>query len=300
VIERLRRFAGSPAGRVAGGLLGLALLGLLVLHLVDLWSSHPVPLDQASVPLLVLAWFAALAAMTAYGLVWPAALRMAGGRSPGRLRMLAAFYAGQLGKYLPGGVFQYVGRAGLIIRDGVEKGPAAASLLLEALASAAAAAMLAPLAVGVRGVPVAVAAALVVVVASRLAAIARLVRRVPGLGAVDLRALPPLVGRYLVVWGVFGVAFWLMARALYDVPVAAILRYTGVFAAAWVVGFVIVFVPGGIGVREGVIALLLKGHLPEAEAAVLAIASRIAYTLVDLVAGVPALIVVRRRRDPML
>ena len=298
MIDRLRRFAGSPAGRAAGGILGLALLALLVLRLVDLWSSHPVPLDQASVPLLVLAFIASLAAMTAYGLVWPAALRMAGGRPPGR--MLAAFYAGQLGKYLPGGVFQYVGRAGLIIRDGVEKGPAAASLLLEALASAAAAAMMAPLALGARGIPVALVAAVLVVVSSRLAVIAGVVRRVPGLGGVELRALPPLVGRYLVVWCVFGVAFWLTARALYDVPFAAVLRYTGVFAAAWVVGFVIVFVPGGIGVREGIIALLLKGHLPDAEAAVLAITSRIAYTLVDLVAGIPALIAVRRRRGSML
>ena len=75
-----------------------------------------------------------------------------------------------------------------------------------------------------------------------------------------------------------------------------VLRYAGVFAAAWVAGFVVVVAPGGLGVREAVIVALLQGRLGEAEAIVLATASRIAFTVVDLSAGVPALIAVRRAR----
>ena len=290
----LRALVASRAAKVAGLVVGLVVIVLLLLRLRTLWRDHPVPLDHASRPLLVVAVVAAAIAMTAYALVWPAALRAAGGEPRGW--MLVPFYAGQLGKYLPGGAWQYVGRAGLIMRDGVAAGPAGGSLLLEALASAAAAALLAPLAAGSRGVVVGVVAAVAVVVAARSSLLARLVARVRGLGGLDLRALPLLVGRYLAVWVMFGVAFWVTARALYAVPYSDLGLYTGVFAASWVAGFVVVFAPGGLGVREAVIVVLLRGRLGEAEAIVLATASRIAFTLVDLIGGVPALLAARRGR----
>jgi uncharacterized membrane protein YbhN (UPF0104 family) len=294
VIARLRSLAGSPAGKVAGAVLGLLVLGLLLKRLRDLWHQHPVPLDQASRPLLALALVVSLAAMTAYAMTWGPALRAAGAAPvPG---MLAAYYAGGLGKYLPGGAWQYVGRAGLLVRRGVPVGAASASLVLEALASAAAAALLAPLAAGPAGLLAAGAAVVVVLALARSGALGRLVRRVPGFGGLELDRLPGLVARYVAVWIVFGVAFWLTARALFDVPASDVLRYAGVFAAAWVAGFVVVIAPGGLGVREAVIVALLRGRLGEAEAIVLATASRIAFTIVDLGAGVPSLIALRRSR----
>jgi uncharacterized membrane protein YbhN (UPF0104 family) len=293
VTTRLRAFAGSPAGRALGVAFGLALIALLLLRLHTLWSAHPIPLSQTNIPVLLAALAASFAAMLAYALVWPPALRAAGGDPPDR--MLAPFFAGQLGKYLPGGAWQWIGRAALIMRQGVPAGPAAASLGLEAVASALAAALVAPLAAGRDGLAVAVAAALLVLVAARIAAVQRAARRLPGLGGVELGRLPGLVARYTAVWFVFGLAFWLTARALYDVPVSDLPRYTGVFAAAWVVGFVIIFAPGGLGAREAVIYALLRGHLGESEAIVLATASRICFTIVDLACGIPALVAVRRQ-----
>ena len=294
MIARLGRLAGSPVGKVLGALLGLVVLGLLLQRLRDLWREHPVPLDQASRPLLALALLASLVAMTAYAMTWAPALRAAGAAPvPG---MVAAYYAGGLGKYLPGGAWQYVGRAGLLVRHGVPVGAASASLVLEALASAAAAALLAPLAAGPAGLLAAAVAIVLVLALARSGALGRLVRRVPGFGGLDLHRLPGLVARYVGVWILFGIAFWLTARALFDVSAIDVLRYAGVFAAAWVAGFVVVVAPGGLGVREAVIVALLQGRLGEAEAIVLATASRIAFTVVDLSAGVPALIAVRRAR----
>jgi len=297
VIARLRRAASSPAAKIGGGLLGLAVIALLLQRLRTLWHEHPVPLDQASRPLLLLALVASFAAMTAYAMVWGPALRAAGGRPVSG--MIAIFYAGGLGKYLPGGAWQYVGRAGLLVRRGVLVGPASGSLVLEAFASAAAAALLAPVAAGARGLIAAAAAVVVVLVLAKVGALARLIRRVPGFGAMELDRLPGLVARYFAVWLLFGVAFWLTARALFDVPADQVLKYAGVFAAAWVAGFVVVIAPGGLGVREAVIVALLQGSLGEAEAIVLATASRIAFTLVDLGAGIPSLLA-QRRSGPAL
>jgi uncharacterized membrane protein YbhN (UPF0104 family) len=292
VIASLRRAASSPAGKVAGSLLGLVVIALLLKRLRDLWHEHPVPLDQASRPLLLLALVVSFLAMTTYAMVWGPALRASGAEPvPG---MIAMYYAGGLGKYLPGGAWQYVGRAGLLVRRGVLVGPASGSLVLEAFASAAAAALLAPVAAGSSGLIAAAVALVVVIVLARVGALGRLIRRVPGFGGMELHRLPGLVARYFAVWLVFGLAFWLTARALFDVPANEILRYAGVFAAAWVAGFVVVIAPGGLGVREAVIVALLQGSLGEAEAIVLATASRIAFTLVDLGAGIPSLLALRR------
>jgi hypothetical protein len=292
VIARLRRAASSPAGKVAGALLGLVVIALLLQRLRTLWHQHPVPLDQASRPLLALALVASFAAMTAYAMAWAPALRTAGAEPvPG---MVAIYYAGGLGKYLPGGAWQYVGRAVLLVRRGVPTGPASASLVLEAVASAASAALLAPLAAGRYGLIAAAVAIVAVLVLARVGALGRLIARVPGFSGIELDRLPGLVARYFGVWLVFGLAFWLTARALFDVPFDEVLKYAGVFAAAWVAGFVVVIAPGGLGVREAVIVALLQGSLGEAEAIVLATASRIAFTLVDLGAGIPSLLALRR------
>ena len=113
-----------------------------------------------------------------------------------------------------------------------------------------------------------------------------------------LRAAPVAVGLYLAVWGLYGLAFWTTGRALFAIPFSDLPQYIGVFALAWLAGLAAFFAPGGIGVREAVIAALLASRLGEANAIVLAATSRIVLSAIDLLAGaasfgLPAL----RRRD---
>lgn len=294
-MNRLRRLLASRATRVAGVLLGFGLIALLLVRLVHLWHDHPVPLDEANWPLLVLALAASGLAMAAYGGVWPLTLRALGTDPPPGL--LVCFFAGQLGKYLPGGAWQYVGRAALARRLGVPLRAGAGSLVLEAVCSLVAAALLAPfvLADGASALGFAVAF-LVLGLASlfwvfRLAFVRRFVTAVRSLGAAT--------GSYVAVFTLFGIAFWLTADALYDVPAADLPLYLGAYAAGWAAGFVVVFAPGGLGVREAVLVALLRVRLGESEAIVLAAASRIAFTLVDLVGGCLSLALLRapiRRR----
>jgi uncharacterized membrane protein YbhN (UPF0104 family) len=243
-------------------------------------------------------------AMTAYGAVWGTTIRATGVEAPPGL--LVAFFAGQLGKYVPGSAWQYVGRAGLATRLGVPVRCAAVSLGLEAFCSCAAAALVAPFVLADspgRAAAIALAVAAVGATAVLLARSSwgsRMVRRalqwVAGRTTVSLRALEAATPRYFAVWFVFGAAFWLTARGLFDVPASDFLVYTGAFAAAWAVGFLVVVAPGGLGVREAVLVALLRGRLGESEAIVLASASRIAFTLVDLVGGATALALLSMKR----
>jgi uncharacterized membrane protein YbhN (UPF0104 family) len=67
-----------------------------------------------------------------------------------------------------------------------------------------------------------------------------------------------------------------------------------VYIAAHVIGYVTLLAPGGIGVREGVIAVLLQPLLGAGPAAGLALLSRLWITITEVVAVMPALAWARR------
>ena len=54
------------------------------------------------------------------------------------------------------------------------------------------------------------------------------------------------------------------------------------YAGAYVTGFVAFFVPGGIGVREGILGFLLGSVMPVGVALVVAVSSRLLVTGIEL------------------
>jgi hypothetical protein len=71
-----------------------------------------------------------------------------------------------------------------------------------------------------------------------------------------------------------------------------------VFALAWVVGFVTPGAPGGLGVREGLMLLMLAPVFSAASASVLVIALRIATTLGDVLILITGFLLLPKRHDP--
>jgi uncharacterized membrane protein YbhN (UPF0104 family) len=281
---------------------------LLALRLWQLWRREPVDFGQLDAGIFAAAVVASTAAVSAYGFVWLFLLRRLG--TPAPLSWITIFFKSQLGKYLPGSVWQYAGRVGLAHNRGVPIQRGVVSVVAEIGYSAIAAAAAASLILGwvaAAGAFLGVAALLALGFAlrGRLAGLSVRARPGPARGRLDrqsvlaaLRAAPAAVGLYLVVWGIYGVAFWTTGRALFAIPASDIPRYIGVFALAWLAGVVAFFAPGGIGVREAVIAALLTSGLGPADAIVLAATSRIVLSAIDIAAaaasfGVPAL----RRRE---
>jgi uncharacterized membrane protein YbhN (UPF0104 family) len=95
----------------------------------------------------------------------------------------------------------------------------------------------------------------------------------------------------LIAWLGYGLAFWLLARAI--VPQAALPPGLAIaaFAASYVAGLIALFAPGGLIVREGVLVALLQGTTGIGVAALLAVASRIALTVTEIGAAVPFLLI---------
>ncbi|MDE0684814.1 MAG: lysylphosphatidylglycerol synthase domain-containing protein [Candidatus Poribacteria bacterium] len=105
------------------------------------------------------------------------------------------------------------------------------------------------------------------------------------------------LGVYLLLWGLLGTAFFLFIKSLCPISVSQLLVVTGIYAVAWSIGFLSVITPSGLGVREGVLSLLLTTVLPPATATLVALLARL-WTLAAelLLGGVAFGIYFRQRR----
>jgi hypothetical protein len=282
LVERVVKVRANAGVRILGRVSAAALVCLLALRLWQLWRRHPVDLGHLDGAIFAAAVGVSVVAVSAYGLVWPYLLRRLG--TPAPFSWVTLFFKSQLGKYIPGSVWQYAGRVGLARSRGVPVQRAVVSIAAEVACSAIAAATASSLVLN------SIVAAGVFAGLTGLLALTFAVRD----KLAVLAAAPGAVILYLLVWCIYGVAFWMTGRALFAIPVADLPHYIGVFAIAWLAGLVAVFAPGGIGVREAVIVALLSGRLHQADAIVLAATSRIVLTGSDLILGaasfgVPAL-----------
>jgi uncharacterized membrane protein YbhN (UPF0104 family) len=257
---------------------------------------------------LLTAFVVAAIGMTAIALPWRRALRLLGGDLPlGQL--VARYYVGEIGKYVPGGVWPILGRGELARRHGVRRTAAYGSVALSLAALYLSAmfvvvALLPALLAGDDGSgPVAVVLLLPVGLVALhprvLGFLVRLVERAARRSiAVDLPAWRDsvvLVGLYVPAWLAIGTATWTVARGL-D-PDAELLAVGAAAVLSWVVGFVLVPVPGGVGVREAAF-VAAAGSLDPGIAAATAVVARATFILVDALGAVIGAAALRRAGDP--
>ncbi|MCR4338418.1 MAG: hypothetical protein NUW01_00875, partial [Gemmatimonadaceae bacterium] len=93
--------------------------------------------------------------------------------------------------------------------------------------------------------------------------------------------------------------FMLFVRAILPGSGGTMVAYVSAYTASYIAGFLAPFALGGIGVREPalVIAMTELGLASTADAAVIAVASRLWLTVVELVPGLIALAVHLSRRE---
>ena len=256
-------------------------------------------------------WLALAALLAAVGMVaiavpWRRAVRLVGEDLP-MGQVVARYFVGEIGKYLPGGIWPILGRGELAYRWGLTRSSAYGSVLLSLFAL-----YLASMFVVVAGLPALLSGddgsgpvAVLVLLPLGLAVLHPWVlQRVVGLGERILRrpielVLPGwgasvgLVLRYVPAWIAIGGATWAVARSL-D-PSAGILEVGTAAVLSWLVGFVLVPVPGGVGVREAAF-VAAAGSLDPGIAAAVAVAARAIFVTVDAVGALAGSAALRRPR----
>ena len=111
--------------------------------------------------------------------------------------------------------------------------------------------------------------------------LARLGRKQSSMG-LDTTGAIKITLLYFLSWLVFGAAFWFFVMAITHDRSLQPFFLTGVFVVSNVTGFLAVFTPGGLGVREGVMGLLLAGYVPAGVGILVAFLLRLVTTMVEL------------------
>lgn len=232
-------------------------------------------------PLLALAWWQVLTILCPHG-------------SPGLPEVLRVFMRAQIAKYLPGNIFQYVGRIELLKQSGVARMETGLSLTYETILLLAAALMLGggpALSLGLAEDPGLKHAMWWVGygVGGMLFFLWAIHHWRPG----PLHRLPEIHqegwGMLIRVMTLYGLFFFLFSGMLWGLTVlfGDAIPYWVCLAATclpWVVGFVMPGAPGGIGVREATMVLILSQVMPPLESLLIPVLMRMVTIAGDFVA----------------
>jgi uncharacterized membrane protein YbhN (UPF0104 family) len=293
-----RRAWTSRALTVVKYVVGLVAVVLLVVGVTSRWDDISDALSRLDAGTLVLASAATLVALTANMASWRAvmgSLGLAVTPSAGA----SIFFVGQLGKYLPGGVWSIAAQAELGRAHGIPRGRSAVAALTSMLIGIVSASVVAVVGLLVSSVDdlaaywwlavVAVVGVAVVTppVLGRLVALAlRLLRRPVSTLALSWSGIGASFAWSVVMWAAYGVQATMVLRAFGSDDPSLYAVSTAAYAAAWLVGFLVIVAPAGLGAREGVLVVLLGTIASPAAALALAVLSRAIMTLGDvLLAG---------------
>jgi uncharacterized membrane protein YbhN (UPF0104 family) len=276
--------------------LALVALGFLGYGLARNWGETTSAVSALSPWALLGAFAAVLAGQFCMLLAWRAVLAGLGSPLPVRVTGRIMF-VGQLGKYIPGSVWAYaammdLGRdhgspprrtfacisLALVINLGVALSIAAATLATQQAVRQAWYLLLL--------VPVIIVCLHPKVLTWGLNLALRLARKEPLESVLPGRTVLVAAGWTALGWLVYGLHTWLLSGR-WDLYVVA----TGAYAFAWATGLLTFVVPAGVGVREGAMVLVLDPLIGTGPALAVAVVSRVAFTLGDVVlAGVSFLL----------
>lgn len=203
----------------------------------------------------------------------------------GAVAGLRMFVRSNLARYIPGVVWQFAGLAALAAEEGVSPVAVTGAVLLQQLVLLATGLVLS----------IALAPALLASTGLMLPPWAMLATALAGLMLliVLFRQVAPLVSHRVPLpnppwasfagyvagctagWIGYGLAFWLLGRALLGDEAPGLWLAAPAFIASYVAGIIAVFAPGGIVVRETALVAALGGPIGIDRAFLLAVAARL-------------------------
>lgn len=203
-----------------------------------------------------------------------------------------------LGRYVPGKVWQMGSMALMAQERGISGvGAAGSAVIVTLINTVAGFVVLAATGAGVLHVPPIGTAAIValgvaILAAPRLLPLAgdvatRVTGRRIAVGRIPHRAIWIAAAISAISWVLYGFAFRAMAAGVTGHATGAPALYIAVFTGSYLVGFLALIVPGGVGVREVVMwTALRQAGFAAGEATLLVVASRIWLTILEIVPAI--------------
>lgn len=268
--------------RRAAKLLAFGLVAVAGIYFLRSLSQHlsEIPPIQWSVPAVAAGLASVLAVLTTValiGLMWQLLLRDQNAKAS-TAKVMQIISIAQIGKYLPGNVGHFAGRTVLGNAAGIPTGIIVSTMLIETLWTVAVGAGLSLVAItqflassGADWVPP--------VTGTQLAAGAVLLLTLPSIGLKLMNRFAPKVSLWLgggkpvleprfktalmvtalmlLCFFLLGGALHLQAKWIFGASESSLIAVTTLFTAAWLMGYLIPGAPGGLGVREAMMVVLL-------------------------------------------
>lgn len=224
------------------------------------------------------------------------------------------FAVSSLARYVPGKLWQIGAMSMLAKRAGASSAAAAGAAVVSTLANIATGLLvvvatgwplidLAYRRGGRWGVPLVIGAALALVATPWilppvLRRAERLLGRQLSLGRLPPRAIAYAAVGNVVAWLIYGMAFWLLTRGVLGSAPGRLIAYVAVYTMSYIFGYLMLFAPAGVGFRESAMILVMPaaGLGGVGEATVMAVASRLTLTILEMAPGL--LFLMRSFGDP--
>ena len=97
---------------------------------------------------------------------------------------------------------------------------------------------------------------------------------------------------YLVAWIPPGIGAYFLAKGIgLAVASSDMFALISSMSVSWIIGYIAIFTPGGLGVREGIMFLMLKQFSNVKTALFLPLATRLIYIIVELLLGITGILI---------
>jgi len=286
--------------RLAQVIIILLIFYFLIKNLVSNWNQVKDFDWQFDYPLLIVSFVLQIMALFWLVKIWGGVLRHTGS-SVSYFKLFKVWFFANLGRYLPGKVWQFLGMIYMLEKRGVPKRNSFSTAILAQSFSVISGLFIAVIFLGaslysqffsknpalvMAGVIFGLAILVLVCYPKALENILNL-----GLGilkkekiSLDIASKDVIIYVlcYSVSWLLFGLAFLIFVKSMAQASFDMYPSLTGAFAFSVNIGFLALFVPGGIGVREGILVLLLSSLFPLPIATLISLLARLWVTLAEL------------------
>lgn len=280
-------------------------------QLVDNWGKVAAYRWQVNYPLLTLATVLCVFTFFIMSSVWRLII-LSLGKHIGNTKAFKISYIANLGRYIPGKIWQMFGMIMLAKKEGITEEEAVTSFGLTQLFAVPSGLLcgvvflaLSPggfndyaktpyMSAGLKivGAAILLVSLLTVLYPQRMEALLNrifvLFKRKAIRLEINKSLAAAIYGGYFLGWSLYGLSFWVFVKGV-TVQAAPLFPVIGLFVIAYQIGYLAIFAPGGIGPREAVMTLLLAPFFGPAVAAALALASRLWLIIVEAIAALIAL-----------
>ena len=295
----------AKATSVVGVSVGIAGIAFVIRTLVNRWAEVSDAFNHMDLVPLLASLALALSALIIIGSTWSTILRHRDQHIP-TITAVSWYFTGQLGKYVPGGIWAIVGRAEMAVRGGTNRADAYVSTGISMMTTYLASGVVISLGSIVSWTYPIVGLALLVGGIAGLALYAQ-----PSIHAIVLTASKKFLPNGVVLapwktllrytalhtpaWILMSLSTSVTASAFgAQISIAEMFFFT---ASSWLIGFIAIGVPGGIGVRESVFTALATPAIGAPLAVSIALASRFVFILADVLGALGSNALVRIRRQ---